>query len=306
MSARSIHGPLARRVLIGLAVSVLIVGALFTANGLSESWRVPRTGTNGHSYFWMTDQPRKLGVRVMAFNAAKGWFHRGGLDFANVDEVRANLDRVASVIRDEDPDVVCLSEVVMEAAPNDLDQVEYLARACGFAQWASAENYNFGVPWFRIRSGNAVLSNFEMRALEVQQLAGGTSFWSPTGNRRALWFEIRLNGEWLLGASIRNDSFDLVNNGRQVEELLARIGDRPALVAGDFNAAPGTPPMERWLATGRFAGFAAEPATFPAHAPTRRIDQLLAPVAWRVIDQRVVDTGVSDHLAVVVTFALPE
>ena len=89
-------------------------------------------------------------------------------------------------------------------------------------------------------------------------------------------------------------------------KLLARIGDRPSLIAGDFNAEPGTPPMERWLAGGRFAGFAAAPATFPARASTRRIDQVLAPAAWKVVDLRVVDTGVSDHLAVVATFELPD
>jgi len=306
VSARRVRSPIVRRGFIVLAASVLIVGVVFTVNGLSESWCAPRTGRNADQPSRVIDPASERSVRIMAFNAAKASFHRGGLDFASVDAVRAKLDSLVSVIREEDPDVVCLSEVVMEAAPHDLDQVEYLARACGFAHWASGENYNFGVPGFRIRSGNAVLSNFEMRALEVQQLAGGKPFWRPTGNRRALWFEIRVDGEWLLGASIRNDSFDLVNNARQVEELLARIGDRPALAAGDFNAAPGTPPMERWLATGRFAGFAAEPATFPAHAPTRRIDQVLAPIAWTLREQRVVDTGVSDHLAVVATFDVPE
>lgn len=300
------------RIALAAAASVLVVAALvlalFVWNGTRETWRVPRTGENRHVVRSVA-HPSEDGartLRVMAFNAAKCGFHRGALEFASADEVRATLDRVASAIRAESPDLVCLSEVVMEAAPYDLDQVEYLAGACGFARWAAAENYSFGIPGFRIRSGNAVLANLELRALDVQQLAGARPFWSPTGNRRALWFEVRVNDAWLLGASIRNDSFDLANNLVQVDELIARVGERLALIAGDFNAEPGTPPMERWLAGGRFVGFAAEPPTFPAGAPTRRIDQVLAPAAWKVTDLRVVDTGVSDHLAVVATFALPD
>jgi endonuclease/exonuclease/phosphatase family metal-dependent hydrolase len=279
---------------------VLLVAALFALNGLDNGWRKPKTGSGGGSE--RTENLREL--RVIAFNAAKCSFHEGGLSFASADTVRERLDRIATVIEAARADVACLSEVVMESAPAPGDQVEYLARCCEFPHFACGENYSFGLPFWRIRSGNAVLSRLPLRALENVQLAGGRPFWSPTNNRRALWFEIRINGNWLLCASIRNDSFDLANNLRQVDEILSYAGARPALLAGDFNAAPGTPPMERLRATGRFSGLLAEPATYPAHAPTRRVDQVLVPASWTVVDQRVVDTGVSDHLAVVVTFAL--
>lgn len=295
----------ARLLVLASLACVVAVLALFAWNGTRETWRVPSVGHDERVTSERSGE-RARTVRVMALNVAKAWFHRGGLDFASVDAVRANLDRVASEIRAEDPDVVCLSEVVMEAAPHDLDQVEHLARACGSSHWASGEHYSFGIPGFRIRSGNAVLSKLEMRALDVQQLAGESSIFDPTGNRRALWFEVRVNGEWLLGASIRNDSFDLANNARQVDEILARVGDRPALLAGDFNAVPGSPPMERLRESARFGGFVDGPPTFPASAPTRRIDHVLVPASWRLLEAHVVDTGVSDHLAVVATFASPE
>jgi len=290
--------------LAGCASAILIA---FVWNGTRDTWRDAQVGANGHiilngSY---PSGPASRTVRVMALNVAKCWFHRGGLDFASREEVRANLEHIADVIRAERPDVVCLSEVVMEGGPVDLDQVEYLALACGFAHWASAENYSFGLPFFRIRSGNAVLSTREMRTLAVQQLAGEAPFWNPTNNRSVLLFEVRIDGEWVLGASLRNDSFDGANNLRQTDEILARHGDRPALMAGDFNALPSSPSMERWRASGRFVGFADGPPTFPASAPDRRLDQVLAPMTWRVTEQHVVDTGVSDHLAVVATFALP-
>ncbi len=295
---------------VGVAsfTALVVLAGLFVWNGTRDTWRRPSIGENGHLIFYAPypSATSSRSLRVMAVNAAKCWFHRGGLDFASEEEVRANLERIADVIRAEKPDVVCLSEVVMEGEPVDLDQVEYLAASCDFLYWASAENYSFGLPFFRIRSGNAVLSDRPMRALAVQQLAGRAPFWNPTNNRRALWFEIRVDGTWVLGASLRNDSFDPANNLRQTEQILARHGDRPALLAGDFNAEPGSPSMERFLASGRFVGFADGPPTFPANAPDRRLDQVLAPAAWTLIDVRVVDTGVSDHLAVVATFKIPD
>jgi len=288
--------------LLGL---VALGAALFAFEGSRRDWRVPSSGTLAHAARASIDVEPVRNLRVLALNAAKCGFYRRGLQFASVAEVRETLERIANAIRAEAPDLVFLSEVVMESAPHGLDQVVELARACELPHWAASENYRFGVPGWRIRSGNALLSRFELRPLEVVQLARARPVWNPTGNRRALLVEARIGGAWLQCASIRNDSFDLANNGVQVEQLLGVLGERASLVAGDFNAEPGTPPMERWMRSGRFIGFAAEPATFPAEAPTRRIDYVLAPAGWRLIEQRVVDTSASDHLAVVASFELP-
>src|SRR6185503_12282783 len=148
-------------------------------------------------------------LRVLALNAAKCDFHEGGISFASSATVRSRLDLVADVIRAQRADVVLLSEVVFECGPVPLNQAQYLAERCAFAHYATAENYSFGLPWFRIRSGNAVLSKLPLAPLEVVQLAGGRPFWSPTNNRRVLWCEISINGAPLLVASIRNDSFDI-------------------------------------------------------------------------------------------------
>ncbi len=290
-----------KRTAIAATAGVLLAAALFAANGLGDGWKTPRTGSGGGP-----ERAEPLHeLRVMALNAAKCSFHEGGLSFASAETVRSRLDRIAATILEERADLVCLSEVVMEAGPVPVDQVEHLARLCGFAHYASAENYSFGLPFYRIRSGNAVLSRLPLRALPTMQLAGERPFWKPTNNRRVLCFEVSIGGAWLLGASIRNDSFDIENNALQMRQVLDHVGDRPALLAGDFNAEPGTPPMASIVATGRFVGLADAPPTYPSHAPTRRIDQVLGPASWTVLEQRVVDTGVSDHLAVVVTFALP-
>jgi len=275
---------------------------LFAANGLSRAWRVPASGVVDAA----PDPASGAGeVRVMAWNLAKCGFHRGGLSFAPPAEVRARLGEVAALIAAEDPDLVFLSEVVMEAGPAPVDQVRELAELAGFPWWAAGENYRFGLPFFRIRSGNALLSRRPLRALEVQQLAGERPFWNPTNNRRVLWCEVELGSAPLLVGSVRNDSFDLATNELQVEELLERVGERPALLAGDFNAEPEDPPMRLLHASGRFADEPAGAPTHPSHRPRRRIDYVLAPQGWERIEEHVVASELSDHRPVVATFRLP-
>lgn len=294
-----------RRRLVVVACSLVALPVLglasFVFNGASRSWREAEAGTGGGEP--IRSPVRE--VRVFAFNVAKCFFHEGGFTFASTSTIHDRLDKIAAAIQRERSDLVFLSEVVMEAGPAPVDQVDSLARKCAFACFAASENYNFGVPWYRIRSGNALLSRFPCRPIEVMQLAGGRPFWAPTNNRRVLWCEIEINGEPLLAASIRNDSFDLANNLLQTNELLEYVAHRPALLAGDFNAEPRTPSMSRLRESGRFSGALDGDPTFPAHAPTRRIDYILAPSSWTLVEQRVVDPGVSDHRAVVSVFQLP-
>lgn len=279
----------------------MLVAASFVFNGLNRGWREPDAGTGGGEPI----RSRVREVRVFAFNIAKCFFHEGGITFASTSTIHDRLDKIATVIERERSDLVFLSEVVLEAGPAPIDQVESLARKGKFACFAASENYSFGLPWYRIRSGNALLSRFPCRPIEVMQLDGGRPFWAPTNNRRVLWCDIEINGERLLTGSIRNDSFDLENNRVQTSELLAYVADRPALLAGDFNAEPSTDSMSMFRESGRFSGALDGEPTFPAHAPTRRIDYILAPSSWKLLEQRVVDTGISDHLAVVSVFQLP-
>ena len=284
------------RLLVVLAASLVLV--LFVANGLDPGWRRPRAGDGGGRP--RTDPVPEL--RVLAFNAAKCSFHEGGLSFADAATIRSRLTVIAEAIRRERIDLCFLSEVVFEAGPGSVDQAEELARLCGFARFAEGENYNFGWPFLRIRSGNALLSRFPMEAIEVQQLPGGKPFWNPTNNRRVLWCDLEVGGEHLLAGSVRNDSFDPGNNLAQTRALLERCSDRPTILAGDFNAEPGSESIELLLASGRFVAAASGAATWPAREPRRRIDHVLAPLGWEILETRTLAIGDSDHLAVVAAF----
>jgi len=325
----------------------LAAAALFTFNGLGAEWERPDHGTLPTPA--VEHEVHEL--RVMALNLAKCFFYRGGLSFAPAAEVEQRLDLVLELVAAEDVDLLYLSEVVIECGPTPVDQVRYLAEGGGFHAWAFGENYNFGLPFYRMRSGNALLSRLPLRALENAQLHGAKPFFEPTNNRRILWCELEVtgeplvtkkeivkttadeigltqlktkeivqktfdaivetlveafevNGEPLLTASVRNDSFDIENNLLQAREIVARLAGRPALLAGDFNAEPHTAPMALFRGTGLFAGELDGPPTFPARAPRRRIDYVLAPADWELVSQRVVPLDVSDHLPVVAVYRL--
>ncbi len=292
---------LVRRTALTVSLGALILVSLFLWNGSNEGWKAPDFGQTGVA---PNSEPVDT-VRVLTFNIAKCFALEGGLSFASEDEVRARLDQVAALIEREHADLVYLTEVVNECAPCPIDQAEYLARKCGFASWASSDNYRFGVPGIQIRAGNALLSKFPMRVLETTQLAGERPCWSPTNNRRALWCTIRINGTEVLTASLRNDSFDLANNERQTKEVLSYIDGRRSLLAGDFNAEPHNASIALLRESEFFAGEFHGPATFPAHAPKRCIDYVLAPHDWRLLEHRVIQSSLSDHLPVLAVFAPP-
>lgn len=290
-----------RRVLAATAALVALLLGAFVVNGTSTAWRTPEQGVTA------ARAQRETGgvVRVLAYNTAKCEAYEG-LTFRDAAAVRDCLREIAGVLRAERPDLVFLSEVVFECGPEPVNQVVELARATGMHAWLFGENYRWGLPLYRLRSGNAVLSRFALHALETQALPGQTSFLNPLGNRRLPWAEVELDGERLLVGSIRNDSFDLDNNLVQVRAILRRMGRREALLAGDFNAEQGTPPMRALQASGRFSGAFDGPPTFPADAPTEAIDYVLAPRSWTLLEHHVTQAGPSDHLPVVSTFRLPD
>ncbi|MAG56865.1 MAG: hypothetical protein CMJ83_11280 [Planctomycetes bacterium] len=281
------------------AVPLLVV-VLFCVNGLWPSWKDPDAGTTSAA----PAMGRVREVRVLALNVAKCGFHRGGTTFASKDEVRSSLDRIADVIKRSGADLVALTEIVKDAPPCDVDQVVYLAEKTGLHAWAFAENYSFGIPFVNIRAGNALLSRFPMQADRCEQLAGGKPFWNPTNNRRILWCTVTINGEKVAVASLRNDSFDLVNNAVQAREIVESLPDGPVIIAGDFNADPDTESMQTYRETRRLIGAFDGPGTFPAHDPKRRIDYVLGPRAWTLVEDSVLDDLVSDHRAVLAVFSL--
>jgi len=291
----------ALRVLGFLAAPGALLAGLFALNGLVlAADETPRTGTTRHPATPPTPRDHSLELRVVAYNIAKGFAHRGGLDFASADTVRGNVLRMAAAIAPLHPDLIFLSEAIQTCGPSPVDQVATMADATGMHAWVFGENYNFGLPFYRVVGGNAVLARFPLTATGNPSLVGRRPFWETRNSRRALFAAADLGGVRVCLAALHNDSYDLRNNLRQTQQIVGLLGDAPALLAGDFNAQPHEPPMQWLRATARFTGNFTGPATFPGDG--QRLDYILAPAGWELVEERVIEVDASDHRPVFARF----
>ena len=285
-----------------LAVACACALCFFVHTGCS-SYERPDSGTTRHAARVVGAQ-----LRVLAFNVAKFGAHRGGATFASPHDVRAKMQVLADAILEHQAELVFLSEVLRECAPCPVDQVSELAELAEMHAWVFGENYNWGLPGYAIRGGNAILSRTPLRGERVEQLvANARPFWSPTGNRRVLWARVQIAESWLRVASVRNDSFDLGANLEHAKQIVAGLGVEAALLAGDFNAQAQDPAMRMLAESGRFVFGTTSGPTYPSRAPRLRIDYVLAPKAWRLVSDEVLEiAAISDHLAVLSVFEIPK
>ena len=245
------------------------------------------------------------GIRVISYNIAKAFSHKRGLKFATEEEVLWYLGEMAKAVGQENPDLVFLSEALRECGPCPVNHVATLADMLGMHASAFGENYNFGLPFFRIIGGNAILSRWPIEPVANPDLSGRRPFYVTKNNRRALWCRIRVAGRPLLIAALHNDSFDKHNNAVQAAHIVdfaKAHGERNVLLAGDFNCLPTWVSMETYKNSELFNGEWDGPFTFPAEKPKRTIDYILGPKDWDVVEHRVIESQASDHLPVLTVF----
>lgn len=225
---------------------------------------------------------------------------------AGMDE-KIDLKRIAAVIRAEDPDLVALQEVDKGTKRVDgADQPAELARLTNmYVVYGAAMPYQDG------KYGDAVLSRWPIHGSRTVALP-----WTQGGQREprcaiAAMTSLPDGADRITFISTHWDHTrepsDRLIQAEKVNEVWK---DAPAatILAGDFNCAPGSPPMEtlarEWtLVSGTDP---AEP-TCCGNTPKSKIDHVFVKSSdrWRVIEHRVVDEPLaSDHRPVVVKLEL--
>jgi endonuclease/exonuclease/phosphatase family metal-dependent hydrolase len=295
-----------RRGRIGRALLALLGTAPLWLWALNGTWLAHGTHPRQGQVVAASARPAAVAtnhVTVMAFNIAKCFVYEARGRLADRAAVEARLAGVAGLVREQNPDLLFLSEAVWEGGWGGVNQVAELARATGLTNYVFGENFCFGWPGHRLVCGNAILSRGRpVRALANPDLPGRRPFWVTRNNRRALRAEWGMESGVLELVSLHNDSFVPTNNVAQVRFLLERAGGGPAVWAGDFNATPDSESMHLLRRSGRFSAEWAGPPTLPNVNPDRTIDYVLGPAAWTVVQHRVLTNSWSDHCAVVTTF----
>jgi len=233
-------------------------------------------------------------VRVLTFNILHGATTKG--DF--------NLDIIANVIKDADPDFVAMQEVdykTNRAKKYDL-ATELGWRTQLIPLFAKAMDYDGG------EYGEGILSKYTLmssRNVALPHLAGSEP-------RAALEIVTILDSNdtiAFIGTHLDHlkDEKDRVAQAKKINEVFSE-NKYPSILAGDLNAIPGSTPIsileEMWTASYRKDNLA---YTFPYNHPVKKIDYVMfyPENRWKVLQTEVIqDSVASDHCAYLVILEL--
>lgn len=232
-------------------------------------------------------------LRVLTFNIYHGATMKGDFD----------IDLIASVIKNLDPDLVALQEVDFKTGrARKMDLVTELGYRTGMSPlFGKAMNYDGG------EYGEGILSKYSFKSTRIHPL----QFSDGHEPRSALEVEVELeNGSVIsfIGTHLDHvkDPGDRIMQVRQINELLEKI-ENPTILAGDLNALPGSDPIQILSKKWTLSDTKDLKPTFPSSGPIRKIDYIMyAPAkSWKVIETRVVDEKVaSDHSPYLVVLEL--
>ncbi len=234
-------------------------------------------------------------IRVMTYN----------IHHANPPSIpdSIDIDAIAAVIREANPDLVALQEVDVftERSGKSLHQARALAEKLNMNYYfTKALDYQGGY------YGNAVLSTFpilDSLRIELPTLEGVQA-------EDRVWGGIKFetDGKEMWFGSTHLDFQRGENNVHQSRTLLENLEAirLPVIIGGDFNRTPESETIE--LFDTQFQRTCSEcPPTIPVSNPNRTIDHLMfrPKDGFSITDHRVIDEQyASDHLPVVAELLL--
>ncbi len=213
-------------------------------------------------------------LRVLTYN-----IHHG----QGTDE-RFDYERLAKVINDLAPDIVALQEVDRGTArASGIDQAAVLGQLCKM-------HHAFGqaMPHQGGQYGEAILSRYPIEKVATHPLP-----YSLEREPRAA-LEVRVQVEGIgplvfVGTHLCHQDNEIRTlQTRRISQLLSKDEGPPVILAGDFNARPGSDPMNVLL----------EDGWVDVVVPRSRIDYVLVRTSdpWKVKEVIIVDEPIaSDH-----------
>lgn len=236
-------------------------------------------------------------VRVMTYNI----HHANPPSKEEAGEI--DLDAIIDVIRKETPDLVALQEVDENTRRSGkVKQAEAIAEKLGMkAFFGRAIDYEGGY------YGVALLSRYSIKETTVTPLPEDAE--PQSENRVLATAKIKLPGDMVIRfGSTHLDVVSAENRKQQVKAIneVAAKETMPFIVAGDFNAMPGSSAVaELDKSFVRTCLIDCEP-TIPVDKPDRAIDFIAYSKGspFKVVSQKVIpERYASDHLPVVVTLS---
>ncbi|MHB8861075.1 MAG: endonuclease/exonuclease/phosphatase family protein [Pirellulaceae bacterium] len=233
-------------------------------------------------------------VRVLTYNIHHGEGMDGKID----------LPRIADAIKRLEPDVVALQEVdVRTTRSHGVDQSAELGRLTGMhSAFGKAMDFAGG------EYGEAILSRWPLADVQVFDLP------TTTGCEPRCVITARIersNGGppfLFAGTHLEHAQATLrLCQAGKLSPALAYVKPLPAILAGDLNAEPGSPPLSVLRQHWTTATAQQTLPTFPADQPRLMLDHVLyrPDARWRVLEARVVEEPLaSDHRPLLVVLEM--
>jgi len=234
------------------------------------------------------NRPIQTTLRIMSYNIKHGYGMDGKIDF----------ERIAAVIRKQNPDVVTLQEVDKAVSRSGgVDTAQHLGRLLGMTyHFAKFMDYQGG------EYGLAILSKLPIVASHRHQL--------PDGAEPRCALEVVINmgekGHLVSVVAVHNDWTDVGYRIAQTEALDEALSttSHPVILAGDFNGLADDASLSLLEESGWQIVDKGGAHTFPSVAPDRQIDffvhrgfEEVIVESW-VVDERIA----SDHRPIVGVF----
>ena len=252
---------------------------------------------------------------LMTFNIAHG---RGLSLYQGFHSVRGlfkNLDRIASIINEHQPDIVALQEIDASSHWNrHINLLDYLQ---------SATDYEHSIHGIHNRRegpkplayGNAFLSKHPALFWKVAPFGS-----KQLGEKGFLEACFRIGGTQIDVINLHLDFRSRRIRLRQVDQLLHSIHQRsledpyhlPPIICGDFNTSSRSSRDALHQLIARSAGeedYSYVPQrerTFPSHFPSRGLDFILHASPFEAENTTVVKSFASDHLPVIAQMSYPK
>lgn len=253
-------------------------------------------------------------LRLVTFNIAHG---RGlapiqGLTLPR--KLRANLRRIAALLSRMAPDVVAMQEIDERSRwAGNFDHLDYLRVHTRFPHAVFGIN-NRRAGLINLCYGNAVLSRRPIRSAETVVFGQ-----RQLGEKGFLYVEIDVAGRCVPLVNLHLHFGSRRHRLQQLERLLTWLREKhrmhaaswtvPPIVCGDFNN-PGTDDDATASLLSHLSDYCdytlypIEAPTFPSPLPRRTLDFIFLPDGCSDVRCQVVRSMLSDHLPVVVDFAV--
>jgi endonuclease/exonuclease/phosphatase family metal-dependent hydrolase len=245
---------------------------------------------------WETETPTQR-IKVMSYNVKY---------CSPYNSTTPNVDSVAGVIRETEPDIVLLQELDRNTTRSGkVDQLALLSKRTDlpYTWYGKAIDYQGG------ESGLGILSRYTLTDTQIFHLPRVEIPDTYVSYRILITAIISVSGQKV---TIGNTHLELTQENRdlQVPEInkILSAFNYPVILGGDFNATPDNNTMQTFFSYGFKKTCTKGCNTITSFAPNREIDYIIyrPESKFNVVSHEVIRTMASDHMPIVTEIEVNE